>query len=150
MKTFQVAACICVVSLTAAFLASSCGTTLAQKANLTNEAARDLRKTVGPPINAECLKCAEKCVADGVTKEKCEALTKCRVVRDAFYKAVEGVHLAIALYKVKKAAGEPEMTLDGILAAAQKALDEAVNVAIKSGYLKLPAPTGGGCFGSNC
>lgn len=121
-----------------------CGTTLAQKVNLTNEATRDLRVVVGPQINAACKAAAVECVAVGTEKAKCTALTKCRTVRDAFYKAVEGVHGVIALYKVKKAAGKPTGDLAGILEAAQKALAEAYDLAVKAGYITLAQPTGAG------
>lgn len=128
-------------------LHGSCGTTFAQKVNLTNEATRDLRATVGPQINAKCKAAAVKCKTNNIEKKDCRPLTACRKVRDAFYEAVEGVHVVIALYKVKKAVGKPVRDLAGILAAAQKALDAAMDMATKAGYITLPQPTGAGHWG---
>ncbi len=122
---------------------SACGTTMAQKFNMANEAAHGMRKIIGPQINKVCKSKAVACGEAKVEKEKCTELAKCRTVRDAFYLAVEGVHVAVILYKAGKAAGKPEATLQGILTSARRALDEAFALAIKAGYVK---PTGGGSW----
>jgi hypothetical protein len=122
-----------------AALLSGCGATLQQKVNTANDAAAQIRKVIGPQLNKACLAKANECKARGVpVAEECAPLVKCRTVRDAFYAAVQGVHIAAASFRVAEVAGKPTAELGKILEQARKALAEAWALASKSGYVTSP------------
>lgn len=122
--------------LLAAVLLFGCGTSTLGKINAINESAKNLTAQITPAWDADCITAAKKCAAAGVDiKQKCPELVSCEKAQDAFYDAVNTVHLLCAGAAAAEQLGKAK-DLETTYRRVRDLLEKAYDMAKKAGFLE--------------
>ena len=134
-RTVAISVAMTTIALVIGWALTGCSMSTAKRISVANESARALRQVVQPVVDGQCLAMAQQCKAKGIsTVEACDPLVTCRKVRDAFYRAVNGVHAAAATAAVLSTLGR-DSGLSALLKTCLEFLAKAHGVAMAAGWI---------------